>query len=85
MQGTATRSSNARTRDPGDPVGPMPEGASVEEKIERLHKQLDGMHAVNKPLLSHYEVLSHSNRRQGGAALRSFYAALLICSIENLL
>jgi hypothetical protein len=61
-----TRSSRGGTRDPGEPVGPLPANASVEEQIERLHKQLDGMHAVKKPLLGSYEVLSHSNRRQGG-------------------
>jgi hypothetical protein len=61
-----TRSSRGGTRDPGEPVGPLPANASVEEQIERLHKQLDGMHAVKKPILGSYEVLSHSNRRQGG-------------------
>ena len=66
MQGKSTRSSNPRTRDPRDPVGPLPDDASIDVKIERLHKQLDGMHAVSKPLLGRYEVLSHSNRRQGG-------------------
>lgn len=45
----------------------MLDGASIDTKIERLHKQLDGMYAVSKPLLGRYEVLSHSNRRQGGA------------------
>jgi hypothetical protein len=50
-------------------VGPLPANASVEEQIERLHKQLDGMHAVKKPILGSYEVLSHSNRRQGGMLL----------------
>jgi hypothetical protein len=67
MQATGSRRSG--TLDPVEPVGHLPDNASIEEKIERLHKQLDGMHAFKKPLLGIYEVLSHANRRQGGMIL----------------
>eukprot|EP00892_Ulva_mutabilis_P002733 jgi/Ulvmu1/12460/UM009_0112.1 len=60
------------TGDPGSPVGPMPANASVDDKLERIHKQLDGMHAVGKPVLGRFEVLSAQHRRQGGQGIVQF-------------
>lgn len=62
------------TGDPGSPVGPLPPNASVDDKIERIHKQLDGMHSVGRPVLGRFEILSSHHRRQGGATLAHMHA-----------
>lgn len=54
--------------DPGSPVGPPPEGASVPELMDRLARQLDGMHAVGKPIKERFLPLGQAQRRMGGAA-----------------
>lgn len=56
------------TGDPGSPVGALPPNASLDDKLDRIHRQLDGMYAVGKPALGRFELLGSAHRRQGGAA-----------------
>jgi hypothetical protein len=69
-QGHPLRTNTSTSRASGElniPVQPLPEGAGVEQRIARLHRQLDGMHAYQKPVMGRYAILGHAHRRQGGA------------------
>ena len=62
--------SGAGRGDPGQPVGPLPADASVPQLMERLSRQLDGMHAVGKPIMERFLLRGDSHRRMGGACSR---------------
>eukprot|EP00892_Ulva_mutabilis_P008922 jgi/Ulvmu1/6401/UM003_0029.1 len=70
---TSTRTGASGGRgDPGSPVGPLPADASVPQLMDRLSRQLDGMHAVGKPVMDKYLPLGEAQRRMGGQGMVQF-------------